>query len=951
MKSSFFNKYLYGFINHYFGFLENFSVCITDIEYEVLSEFVEDPKFQYKVIRISEDNYASAVAARNDNKERKIVLLTSGNVQSIDSLKNFQPYCIIPEKADDFIEIIKNVFSIDLDQNESDYLQTILIDKSPSIALLLRYIEESIEDNKLSPKKLNFNLNILKCWRIVGENLDLRKLNASIRYSNTILMERQFKKAFLENPDFNKSLLKNKILNAIVSQNYSNIINSFDLSKVEQFFSNKKETKTNHKVNEENEEKSNISYLHSYEYMLDNFLINDDIDALEAEMIEEAKEEKDTKVINDKKYLDIFKDYEKIILKDKISFQNILKELSIANMTDIRKKDFQQLLEDTENSYKTFVESDVTPKYLARFCKISKPFINNYLNLIGKIISDDSIARNCNSYKWIEVFQNFIFEGNDSSIIIDYTHPLAIYNLQYMKSMYDYAFQILQNFNNDFARFIIKTTLQQIKEYMPVKYLIKNDVKYVIDLEKTSSSTLFQFKNKSGISSQRMIDFKIITDEIINFLNSNKTLTQYDIVIVGTPKNENLAYLINKINRMSKIDEFFISQITISFICDGETALKKNITTTYQAGVYSDFIFFKFEELGESQNIDTLLKLGDLVLFLDVDLIYDKEKLVRIGRNINLISENIEKINMDSDLKRIVNEETPLMSLIWDTMQNIKINNDNELSIWKKPQINNVILQSIVLAVINNKKSVCIITDNMNLMEDIHINKNLILQKINYKNSDVLKITFSAKPSNPLKYSIPAKVDIDFVDFLSGLDFQIQESISKNIGVALRFSLNEGHIVYQCNFSNKEKMDDKLEQEINLLIQDVINFIFIGNSIFQKSVRKTLINNMYENSRSINDVVLCYLLENNDDIKVVFKKTEFTDFNRCNVPYSSEIFELQRLLDVDYGNPFEYGYWNLDLVKKLLNEQENFTTLYDRIGNKIQSLREELQRRNKNSEQ
>ena len=940
MNYKIFSDYLYEFLDYLFGKLDSFSVKITDIEPELITNYIRKSNSEYNIISIKNDGFYEAVQARNNININKIALLTAGNSDVIDSLKDFESYSIIPENYSDFIEIVKKAFSLSLTNEQFDFVKYIYEKKSPNFEIFLTYLEKSLLDCELSDKLLNENLYMLKCWKISSDKIVIDELKAAVRYSNESLIERQIKKAYINNTNFKKIKNYREVISLFSEQNYSEIMKIIYFSDVKEYLSTKNSKIESGKAEEDND--SEQIYLYSYEYFFEHLDEFETIEDLESEIKSEIE-----KGVDDNKYSDTFRKYQDFINKTNV-FDGIIDNLSKANLSENKKQKIMSFLEATKISYMDFANSKTSPMLLLEFCQKGLPFLKKYFETLCLIVSDHAFKRCSNQYKWVESLQNFQFNNDEKFSKIDYGHPIVIYYILAKKYTYDAGINFLKNHQSgssqyNFAHFLVKSYLDKQKYSWPVEYFLSDKFKYIINEQTDSYPDSFPLKQLNKITSYDSIDFKVITNIIKDYIDKHKLLNEYKIVIIGAPKIKNLQYLFDKINEMSLNKNYLMEKIVISFVCDDESSIKKSITDAYQSGYFSEMIFFKFIQKKDYEN--------DLTIYLDAALLYTEEKLARVSKNKNAILQKIENSTDDVNMEDFFEDNSHLLKVIWDTLQNIEINNDAELSIWENHEISNDILDTISTSIKDNDKSICVLTKNRDLVKDIHTQKNLMdLELIDLNSKDTLKITFSNVIKGMLKTSVPAQINIDFIEFLSQIEYNIPYEFNyKKDKIILNLGFDNDGFTYSYNIVTEENLEN--EYVVISFIDNIINLAFCGTSIFELAFRKEFVNFLYKNCISINDVVLCYIID-----KYCTKRTPLKNIGRNNIVcnkhnenINSEVFDLQTILDTIFNGFDIYDSGeklNLNLINKLYKESKQFALLYEIFSDKLADFGEELKRRN-----
>ena len=203
---------------------EEFFLSLCDVEEELLEGLDTSRLTEYRVIIVSNHNYAQAVKIRNTVDVSKIVLLSGEGVKQIDSLKDFNEYPILAEKRKILWDCLQAALDVFLRPEVRSFLEVILEQSEITLSALLNYLKESMETkgarrgsapvsrqrkgpgsgsfaNILSPEKLNRNLPLLGMWKR-RENAGIPKKGETgriLRASRYTVVESRLTKAVMEN--------------------------------------------------------------------------------------------------------------------------------------------------------------------------------------------------------------------------------------------------------------------------------------------------------------------------------------------------------------------------------------------------------------------------------------------------------------------------------------------------------------------------------------------------------------------------------------------------------------------------------------------------------------------------------------------------------------------------------------------------------------------------------
>ena len=914
MINTVFKKYLYAFLDENFRNLEKISVKLTDIEPEIIDDFTPDESSEYKIAIVKEDDFFEAIQIRNNPKIHKIALIPVGNADSIDSLKDFEPYTIIPESFDVFKTIIENVFEISITNPQKSYLEIIFKEKNVALETMLLYLQSSIENGFLSSRLLNENLNLLRIWKISDHDLSIKRLKKIIKNSSGIKIERQLKKALNEKPSFKKIADYKRVSDCILSGSYSEILNIAYWDDIKEFVTTSKSKAEPEIEIEEKDPDDDRVYSNSFEYFISNPDKFDEISELEADINES----------NDI-YEGAFGEY-KTPNKDVPFFDELKRVLPSLILNPEKKTELLSAVNKLESSYTVFFEKGITPALLNSFCEASEEYLKSFISLICLIVSDSRIAKCFNQHRLLEQFQAFNIKKARDTREIDYCHPISVFHFHNLRRHYLDGVEFIKN-NGGFPgdQILIEQLIEKYMPVWPIKYFFFDDREYIaIDFGNIGEVTL---QPVSKLSSLGSVDFQAIARIVIEFCARKALLNEYEIAIVGNPQIQNIQAFFNMLNKLFRDESFLAEKIIIKFVCDDDSQIKKSITDIYRNGSFSEKIFFKFCKIDKWNEVGFI---DDLTIFLDTSLLYEREKFTRIHTDKNGIAWLIDESAAKPDLNRFASDNSRLLRIVWDTIQSVFIDNTSELSIWKDSEISYDILGNINDTVKNSNKEVCILSNNKNLLYEITLDDVKITDSMfPVGRKFMLNVRFAKNDPTACEFGNNPAISLDLVEFFSETIFNVpHDIISVDYHDILNIELKNGNV-------NFDLCVDSADSFMFILLKKIIR---TPKASIAEYFRQEFIQFIYNHCHNVNQMALCYIIKNHPD-RVTFNtsKTEPSEHEPSKMPvfanYKTQIiFDKIRNGVGIYDNMNEL---NIDVVRELYSESLKFPEIYGVFGDKL----------------
>lgn len=946
MMETLYKKYLKAYIEKLILDKDIYYISICDIEYEII-ELLRNFKIQgIEIAIVNKLDYSAAVKYRNDTTISKIVILTPDSVKKIDSLKDFNEYSIFPEieeNSDLFWSIIKSVFILKKgpSSREIKFINLIIKEKRITLSQFFELIDSSIENNEINIKNLNENLNLVNCWKSNGESgTKLAPLRKLIRLSDPTEIEKRVSIMQTENLDY-KELNEFTLISKWSFENkYTELFKRFYFERLPNEFTIKPVNIKKVKNSGIDDNEATKQYRFSYEaYMEESQSIS--IDEFEDEMKDNMKEQftqssEEFEIELHKVSIDI------TIMKIDTIINDIHKGINIQlNAQEKLIKKIEIFKYNTIIIYNYLTENKEYPHMLNKFCTRTRDFLKSYISLLSFIVTDENILDGLGENKIIEDIQNLFITPDEDKRIMSFMHPISIFYFNCINDKFKEIMSDYKKYDSNSIRILLDGILNINTTRFPINIITYNNKSYVINDNFKNVFTYYEFREKTQMSSENSLDIRTITNLMTRYLLEFPYKSEVVVSIIGNPSFKNIGSLKKIIDILLFYEVSIIQKLRIDIISENHKIISKEIDEFYRNENYNNKIQFRLltAKLDKYGNYDIraflneAINKSDIVLLFDCYVLYKREEIKRITYNYNSYFNEISAIgcsnNVGDQVEATINLNFPI-EILWTTLHNMLLHNNNSLSKWIINELDNAIVNLIMPEIeSNNELMVCMITSNLNIINKIYMKKSFSSNIIRSKGKEFLELTFGSYIENSylndnatefyctcsLKSILESILDDgEIEEFVKDMQYEPNEILED---LVIRFNCNNinDNIQIICYYPEDEN-ESFSEEEYKNICEFILEYAFCNSNSHSKLLKSIIINYLYSSIKNYGDALLVNYIERyvklNIDVDVSYIKQHDNyrisqDINTINVRSMISYIETNSI-DERFKTDFNYGY-------------------------------------------
>jgi hypothetical protein len=973
MMEALYKKYLKAYIEKLTLDKDIYYISICDIEYEIIELLINFKIEGIEIAIVNKFDYSAAVKYRNDTTVNKIVILTPDSVKKIDSLKDFNEYSIFPEieeKSDLFWSIIKSVFILKKapSSREIKFINLIIKEKRITLSQFFELIDGSMENNEINIKNLNKNLNLVNCWKSNGESgTKLAPLRKLIRLSDPTEIEKRVSIMQTETLD-DKELKEFTLISKLSFENkYAELFKRFYFEKLPNKFTIKSVNIKKVKSNGIDDNEATKQYRFSYEaYMEESQSIP--IDLFENEIKDNMKEQFTQS--SDEFETELFRvSIDIIIIKIDTIIDDIRKGINIQlNAQENLMKKIEVFKYETINIYNDLKENKEYPHMLNKFCIRTRKFLESYVSLLSFIAIDENILEGLGENKIIEDIQNLFITPDEDKLIMSFMHPISIFYFNCINDKFKEIMSDYKKYDSNSVRILLDGILNINKTRFPINIITFNNKSYVINDNFKKVFTYYEFREKTQMSSENSLDIRTIGNSMAKYLLQFPYKSEVVMSIIGNPSFKNIGSLKKIIDAFLLYKLSIIQKLRIDIISENHKIISQEIDEFYRNENYNNKIQFrlltaKLDKYG-NYNIRAFLNdainKSDIVLLFDCYLLYKREEIKRITYNYNSYFNEISAIGCSNNLGDQVDQETINLNfpieILWTTLHNMLLNNNNSLSKWIINELDNAIVNLIMPEIeSNNELMVCMITSNLNIINKIYMKKNFSSNIIRSKGKEFLELSFGSYIENSylndnatefnctcsLKSILESILDDgEIEEFVKDMQYEPNEILED---LVIKFNCNNKNDSIQiiCYYPEDENESFR-EEEYKNICEFILNYSFCNSNSHSKLLKSIIINYLYSSIKNYGDALLVNYIERyfklNIDIDVSYIRHHDNyrisqDMNTTNVRSMISYIETNSI-DERFKTDFNYGY-DIGELKEMRRQANMMNIVDDKLLKKM----------------
>lgn len=870
---------------------EEFFISLCDIEEELLEELDILELNGYTTVVVGNRDYSKAIRLRNDINVQKIVLLSGEGVKHIDSLKDFNEFSVLNEERSIVWRCLEEVFGIELNRDVRNFLEAILNQGEISLWELLQYLNECIEGDRYIAKRMNEKLPMLGIWKSnEGKILNKGKISRIIRFSKYGALENRLTKAIMDGK-ISKPTWERTITNSLSQGSVQKILEGIYYEDASDWLKTPINMPAAVNIIEESPTMDSWHGF-SYEYKLQEHM-RENITVLEKEWLEERNDEG----------TDLEWDHYQP-LRENVDFYEKQIEHVIAEIDDmiLPPSEKERLTEKVKTFEKSFVEAwdgvlEATPMCLDTFCVRAEEYTTNYMELLTMILTNHRIRTAVSGIDLVNNIQTLLCEKEPDKIRMPYYHPICIFYYMSLRKMYEEVIQGLHSGSiREIQEMIYAKLIQKIGIQFPIDMLIcseKEGDKYALDHATVWQSSAVEFVNISEGFTYSILDFRIVQNQILEYLSEHPFLSVITVALVDISDLEGIEQLAYKIQKLADGDRCNIGRVEFLILSAKEEGLKKKLTQIKETFELKGMIYFRFGgnsyKINNEYDTERIVNEADMTIFADSSILYQAPRMEKIQEDSNVISNRLENINLEEQIEEYYENGASDISVMWATLQHAAESRGEGLWKWKSREIDNKMLSFCNHMVdIYADKEIVALSSSKSILSEIFMPKNMHAYRRKYNGKSVTIISLSSiNKEEKLPIEGDAQISYSLNSFYeTELDLQeVTKQISSYItDIQLIFYYKDNSLWCDCSI-DKEEMEEAADAWKDMCVELLkwqLGDFFQDDNIFSNYLSELLIYQWHEKTDCFPAVLMVERLCKDGYVKLQFDERKRTKDRTTN---------------------------------------------------------------------
>lgn len=788
---------------------EEFFLSLCDIEEEFLEQTKGADFTGYQVVVVDKADYSQAVRCRNDSSVGRIVLLSGEGVKQIDSLKDFNEYSVLSKNTELLWNCLEQTFSISLGPKIRAFLEVILEQSEVLFGDLFAYLYKSIVKNRIDPVRLNKNLPLLGIWRSREEGVlnkgEIRRMIGNSRYS---VMDSRLTRALMNHKIPNEK--QERIISRALSRgDMQQIFTNIDYEDMKEHLKQMPREKNQPAGGEHSGEEMPFRY--SYEYKLRENL-PDEIGEIEKEWMEEhADEDAGAETGPD------WSAYQISVLEETAALAQIsglIKSLEESNLpaSQIRKyKEKLQMLLVTFSDAREELRRAV-PICLNAFCRAGTGYSGIYLSLLASLITDELLRDLDAGRELIRKVLLLFCRVEETRIRMPYYHPLRVFYYLSLCGLYENI--MAEPAYDELKSLVLLKLAGRAAMQFPVEFMQAGGKRFALD-QTTIEKGYLDFVNTDAGTVYSVTDFKIVQQQILQYIRRNPWLTGFTFCLVDISDLSGLTGLVARIRDMAGRDGYHIGRVDFLILSSKEEELKKNLSQMWDTIGADDIVRFRFAKNAYScsgkYDLERIVRDSDMVIMADNSLLYREPRMVAVREEANALYNRLEQFDLKKQVQNCIQNGRSDLSVVWDTMQQIVSGGQEGFWRWKSRELDSRILEFINRTIQEQPgKAIVVLSSNEQILSQIYRAEYMKVYRKRYNGKNITILCFDAQPQKGPE-GVEGRISCSLTQLYDeGLDLKdMPEKLIPGVAdIRLDIRYEQEKIVCHCMaFSKEEGME------------------------------------------------------------------------------------------------------------------------------------------------
>ena len=971
------------------GEREEFFLSFCDVEEEFLENLDTSDLEEYCVIIVNDRDYSEAVRMRNAVDVSKIVLLSGEGIKQIDSLKDFNEYPIMAEDREVLWSCLKEALSLTTGfHNDAKAFLSVVIDhREVALSTLMKYLDSSVRALKLnkaasgsaqkrgkasaitrrslSSEKLNANLPMLGMWKSrKASYLNKGETGHILRASRYNVVESRLTKAVM-NGRMAGLAIEKPITDGLASGNIESIFEKVCYEDVKDFL--KAPARNTPSGDMRSIDAEEVVYENSYQC----YLLADSgktVAEIETEWMADKEQEDSDEEQEWKKYHCTQEELDSI----KGQFLQLNRAIGEMNLEEPMIQEVKHRLSSLqtlfEESWKAVYQA--TPICLDKFCSSAAGYVQEYLDMLSFVLRKSKVRSAVVGTEVIQRIQTLFCQMDDMTVKMPFYHPVCVFYYMCVRQMYQFAVRQQEKDGKDVLKNRIwLAMIQRAGMQFPIEYVTVERKLYALDHATVWQSSCIVFENHDFGSVYSSLDFRMISRQILEYLERHPLLTHIRIAVMDISSLTGLVQLVNRILHFSQQPCCNIGRVEFLILSAREEELKKEMSGLWDSIGTEDIVRFRFGRNGywdgKQYRLEQVAEESDIIIIADNSMLYREPRMVAYYNN--GFTNRLQDIKLETQAKRYFMQQSFDIAVIWDSLQNIAENREEGYRTWKDREIDNGLLTNVNYLVSERPdKAVILISSNEHILSEIFRTQYIHAHQGGYNSRNITLIEFENENQRKrLLDSGEPKVSYslrDFYDTMLGLD-EVPGFFSEFLeDISLEFGYREGEFYCDCRIVEMGGDDAEGEWKAQCLdwVRWQIQSLISHENVLGIYFRNALLNCLLEQVQNVPSVLLVERLFQEDFRSVIEgiscldigEKTtrggsragDYVERDCMEALKMHEIIEFARNkagIDEQAVSQFKERY-ETELLNRLINCNAIYGLLTDEDSDKLQKIQERI---------
>ncbi len=700
---------------------EEFFLSLCDIEEEFLERTKGSDFSGYRVVVVDRADYSEAVRCRNDSSVARIVLLSGEGVKQIDSLKDFNEYSVLSQSTELLWECLEQAFDITLGPKVRAFLEVILAQSEVLFGDLFEYLYNSIVKKRIDPVRLNKNLPLLGIWRSREKRVlnkgEIRRMIGNSRYS---VVDSRLTRALM-NHKITDEKQEGIISRALSRGDMKQIFTNIDYEDMKEHLKQMPREKNQPAAGADSGEARAFRYSYEYKLKLRDDL-PDTVGEIEREWMEErAGEDAESETGPDWSAYQLSGPEASASLAQIAALLGSLEE---SNLPDSRISKYKQKIQALSVAFSDAREAvhRATPICLQTFCREAGGYTRIYLELLASLITDELLRDLDAGRELIGKVLLLFCRVEEMRIRMSYYHPLRVFYYLTLCGLYE---GILAEPEQDELKSLVQLKLaDRVAMQFPVEFIEANGKRFALD-QTTVEKGYTNFVNTDAGTVYSVTDFKIVQQQILQYIMRNPWLTGFTFCLVDISDLSGLAGLVARIRELAGREGCHIGRVDFLILSYKEEELKKSLSQMWDTIGADDIVRFRFARKAYSRggkyDLERIVQDSDMVIIADNALLYREPRMAAVREAVNALYNRLEQFALEEQVQNGIQSGRSDLSVMWDTMHQIVSGGQEGFWKWKSRELDSRILEFINRTVQEQPdKSIVIVSSNEQILSQIY---------------------------------------------------------------------------------------------------------------------------------------------------------------------------------------------------------------------------------------